>query len=64
VELGRMLKGVHVQAQDGPIRISWDGKNWIDVGVGPAQHFWISAPFVYVSAPAAPAKYSIVGALV
>ncbi len=64
VELGRLLRGVYVQAQGAAIDISWNATDWVQIAPGPAQHFLVSEPCVHVRAAGAGARYSVVGVLV
>ena len=64
VELGHLLKGQYIQAQGGPLEISWNGKDWLLVPVGPPQLFLVSEPFVLVRATSGQARFSVLGVLV
>ncbi len=64
VELGRRLRGMYIQAHDGPIEISWDGRAWLVLDPGAAKFYLVAEPFVWVRAAGAPARYTVVGVLV
>jgi hypothetical protein len=63
VALGGPLRGVYLQAQGGPIEVSWNGTDWISVAPGPAQHFLVADSMLLIRAAAA-ARYTALGILV
>lgn len=63
VELGGPLSGLHIQALDAPLQVSWNGKDWLTLAAGVLEHFRVSAPFVLVRSAGAPARYSVLGVL-